>query len=99
MIPISDLLGQGRSTPLNHLGSHQQSIKPIAWLPHLLWSMDEHGWTLRRTLEGRNHPCQHVVVGMLDGREVVLAVGHWCTGSEKVKGEFDGDQSDSTVPS
>jgi hypothetical protein len=77
-IPIPDLLGQRRSTPLNRLGSHQQSIKPTAGLPHLLWSMDEHGRTLGRTLKGRNHRCQHVVVGMLDGGKVVLAAGHWC---------------------
>jgi hypothetical protein len=98
-IPISDLLRQGRSAPHNRLGSHQQSIKPIAWLPHLLWSMDEYGWSMRRTFEGRNYRCQHILVGVLDRREVILATGHWCRSCEKVKGEFDGDQSASTVPS
>jgi hypothetical protein len=60
--------------------------------------MDEHKQTLGRTFEGRNHRCQHVVVGVLNGREVILAAGHWCSGCEKVKGKFDGDQSASTVP-
>jgi hypothetical protein len=74
-IPVLDLLRQGCSTPLNRLGSHQPSIKPTAGLPHLLWSMDKHGRTLRRTLEGRDHRCQHVVVGVLDRGEVIV-VGH-----------------------
>jgi hypothetical protein len=41
-----------------------------------------------RPLEGRNHRRQHVVVGVFDGGEVVLAVGHWSRSCEKVKGEF-----------
>jgi hypothetical protein len=60
--------------------------------------MDEHGRTLGRPLKGGNYRCQHIVVGMLDGGEVVSA-GHWCSGCEKVKGKFDGDQSVSAVPS
>jgi hypothetical protein len=61
--------------------------------------MDEHGWILRRTFERRNYGGQHIVVGMLDGREVVYTAGHWCGNCEKVKGKFDEDQSASTVPS
>jgi hypothetical protein len=61
--------------------------------------MDEYGWTLGKTLKGRGHGCQHVVFDVFNGREVVLAAGHWCSGCEKVKSEFDGDQSASTVPS
>jgi hypothetical protein len=53
--------------------------------------MDKHRWTLRRTFERRNHRSQHVVVSVLDGREVVLATGHCCGSCEKVKGKFDGD--------
>jgi hypothetical protein len=98
-IPVADLLGQGRPSSFNCLGSPQQSIKPIAGLPHLLWSMDKHGQTLRGTLKGRNHWCQHVVVGVLNRREVVLAAGHWSRSCEKVKGKFDGDQSAQVVPS
>jgi hypothetical protein len=52
-----------------------------------------------RTFEGRNHRCQHIVVGVLNGREVVAALRHGCGSCEKVKGEFDGDQSAQTVPS
>jgi hypothetical protein len=73
--------------------------QPTAGLPHLLWSMDEHGRTLRRTLEGRNYRCQHILVGMLDRGKVVLAAGHWCGSCEKVKGKFDEDQLASMVPS
>jgi hypothetical protein len=40
-----------------------------------------------------------IVIGMLDGRKVVLAAGHWCRSCEKDKSEFDGDQSASAVPS
>jgi hypothetical protein len=54
---------------------------------------------MRRALEGRNHWCQHIVVSVLDRREVVLVTGHWSRSCEKVKGEFDGDQSASTIPS
>jgi hypothetical protein len=61
--------------------------------------MDEHGQILRRTFKRRNYGSQHIVVGMLDGREVVLVVGHWRRSCEKVKGEFDGDQFASAIPS
>jgi hypothetical protein len=98
-IPIANLLGQGHSTPFNRLGSHQPSSKPTTGLPHLLWSMDEHGQTLGRSLKGRNHWSQHIIVGVLNGRKVVLAAGHWGSSCEKDKSEFDGDQSASMVPS
>jgi hypothetical protein len=54
--------------------------------------MDEHGRTLGRPFEGRDHRCQHIVVGVLNGREVVATLRHWSRSCEKVKGEFDGDQ-------
>jgi hypothetical protein len=54
---------------------------------------------MRRPLEGRNHRCQHIVVGVLNRSEVVAALRHWCGSCEKVKGEFDGDQSVQAVPS
>jgi hypothetical protein len=49
------------------------------------------GRTSGRTLEPRSNRGQHIVVGMLDGMEVVLAARHWKKIGEKVKGEFDGD--------
>ena len=61
--------------------------------------MDEHGQTLGRTLKGRDHWCQYVVVSMLDGGEVIVALRHRDNGCEKVKGEFDGDQLVSVVSS
>jgi hypothetical protein len=61
--------------------------------------MDKHGQTLRRTFKGRNYRSQHIIVGVLDGREVVLLAGHCCGSCEKVKSKFDGDQLDSAVPS
>jgi hypothetical protein len=99
MVPVPDRLRQRRTASLNRLGSHQPSVKPTARLPHLLWSMDKHRQSMRRTLKGRDYRCQYVLVGVLNGGEVVLAAGHWCSGCEKVKSEFDGNQSVSAVPS
>ena len=54
------------------------------------------GW---RYLKTRSDRSQWVVVGMLNGRKVVLAAGHWCSGCEKVKSDLMGDQSVPSVSS
>jgi hypothetical protein len=60
--------------------------------------MGEHRW-IRRSLESGHDGHEHIIVAVLDGREVVLAVRHWSSGCEKVKSKFDENHSILAVPS
>ena len=44
----------------------------------------------RRYLKMRNNRSQQIIVRVFNGREVVLAVGHWCSGCEEVKSDLMG---------